>query len=156
MTTDKTLATAKHGGCVQLATVPERERFEAWAKSRDPDFCIYRDGSYPFEWQGQWEAWQAAQPSPGGQGAEPVAHEYTFAGLGKRDSVAFIGPEYKPAAPKGMQLVGVRPLYAVRQPVGDMKRLVEVLVEIRSRLGPEDHELRDRIGDLIDNNSEVQ
>jgi len=67
MTTDKTLATAKHGGCVQLGT-SERERFEAWAKSRDPDFCIYRDGSYPFEWQGQWEAWQAAQPSPGGQG----------------------------------------------------------------------------------------
>lgn len=71
MTTDKapaTLATAKHGVCVQLGT-SERERFEAWAKSRDPDFCIYRDGSYPFEWQGQWEAWQAAQPSPGGQDA---------------------------------------------------------------------------------------
>ncbi|CAL1778373.1 hypothetical protein BRC2024_HCTLARHO_CDS_0105 [Acinetobacter phage vB_AbaS_Silvergun] len=43
---------------------------------------------------------------------EPVAYEYTFSGLGKRVSEAHIGPEFKPAAPKNMQLVAVHPLYA--------------------------------------------
>jgi len=64
MTTDKTpatLATAKHGGCVQLAD-SERARFEAFL--RDNPFMALMAGT-------AWQVWQAAlsaQPSPGGQG----------------------------------------------------------------------------------------
>lgn len=87
MSNDKTLATAKHGGCVQLST-SERERFEAWASDcyhiqRMGD--LYRSALTTNAWQ----AWQAAlsaqpspatckeclqvQPSPGGQG-DAVRH----------------------------------------------------------------------------------
>lgn len=65
-------------------------------------------------------------------GQEPVAHEYTFAGLGKRDSVAFVGPEYKPAAPKGMQLVAVRPLYRQPAQAVDLGQFREAVAEWRS------------------------
>lgn len=93
MSNDKTLATVKHGGCVQLPS-SERARFEAWAEGNN----------YEMEWTGlryveeathdAWLAWQAAlsaqpkyftdayelglrdgkslsaQPAPGGQGDE--------------------------------------------------------------------------------------
>jgi len=82
-----TLATVKHGGCVQLPT-SERERFEAWhrgkfktrwqtgAPTRDMHNGVYADNYGPAEQQERWELWQAAtaaryaQPSPGGQGDE--------------------------------------------------------------------------------------
>lgn len=74
MTTDKTpatLATAKHGGCVQLPT-SERERFEAWADGSGRSTARFNDGGYCDERTvSAWLAWQAAlsaQPSPGGQG----------------------------------------------------------------------------------------
>ncbi|MFE3968342.1 hypothetical protein [Stenotrophomonas sp. YIM B13575] len=96
MTTDKTpatLATVKHGGCVQLAA-SERARFEAWhcekfktrwqtgAPTRDLHNGVYADNYGPAEQQERWELWQAAtalsaQPSPGGQDAlvtELTAH----------------------------------------------------------------------------------
>ncbi|WP_223482335.1 hypothetical protein [Stenotrophomonas sp. OVS01A] len=73
MTTDKTpatLATAKHGGCVQLLN-SERERFEAWAKHRVSSMARAADGEYVSSFtHALWCAWQAAlsaQPSPGGQ-----------------------------------------------------------------------------------------
>ncbi|MEN5285564.1 hypothetical protein ABE494_06395 [Stenotrophomonas lactitubi] len=64
MTTDKTpatLATVKHGGCVQLPT-SERARFEAFL-SGNPLMGLMAGTA--------WQVWQAAlsaQPSPGGQG----------------------------------------------------------------------------------------
>jgi hypothetical protein len=78
MTTDKTpatLATAKHGGCVQLLN-SERERFDAWAKHRVSSMARAADGEYVSSFtHALWCAWQAAlsaQPSPGGQGdADP-------------------------------------------------------------------------------------
>lgn len=74
MSNDKTLATAKHGGCVQLPT-SERERFEAWADDRGLDTTKFSDNgmedSYDDLNTGQsWDAWLSAlsaQPSPGGQ-----------------------------------------------------------------------------------------
>jgi hypothetical protein len=69
----KTLATAKHGGCVQLST-SERERFEAWAISRGWSIQRCEDGLRRYcscDTEKMWEAFQAAlaaQPSPGGQG----------------------------------------------------------------------------------------
>lgn len=94
MSTDKTLATAKHGGCVQLGT-SERERFEAWhrekfktrwqtgAPTRDMHNGVYAENYGPAEQQERWELWQAisaaisAQPSPGGQG-ELLEHVARF------------------------------------------------------------------------------
>lgn len=85
MTTDKTpatLATVKHGGCVQLAS-SERERFEAWARTHHrlgESGYLEREqlsGDYrlqPTDYA--WTAWQAAlsaQPSPGGQDAPRCA-----------------------------------------------------------------------------------
>lgn len=71
MTTDKTLADAKPGGCVQLPT-SERERFEAWAESSGEGLSRWPDGLYVRQaTQVAWDAWQAAlsaQPSPGSQG----------------------------------------------------------------------------------------
>jgi hypothetical protein len=188
MTTDKTpatLATVKHGGCVQLGDglLPlPRTYYNACGDGSEPLYTAEQMRDYA-------RAALAAQPFPGGQGeglryltqreldsigsqaegmdgeqwdrwvqakfaevnglatvdsdgfttlaarqpvGEPVAHEYTFAGLGKRDSVAFIGPEYKPAAPKGMQLVAVRPLYAAPPaqivPFDTVLRVVKALV----------------------------
>lgn len=62
MSNDKTLATVKHGGCVQLAS-RERERFKAWWDAVRP---LERS---EFHYEIAWAAWQAAQPSPGGQDA---------------------------------------------------------------------------------------
>ncbi|MEX0180064.1 MULTISPECIES: hypothetical protein [unclassified Stenotrophomonas] len=193
MSNDKTLATVKHGGCVQLGTPGSR-----WAASGEPDphgtrydceraALVMGDltddelanavfmhgnerqtmadlvgGATPaiayltaakdrIRWLSRALAAAeslSAQPSPGGQDAsgliqdlraavslgrpllhsdvdeiaaalaarqpvgEPVAHEYTFTGMGKRDAVAHVGPEFTPVAPKGMQLAAVRPLYA--------------------------------------------
>lgn len=96
MSTEKTLATVKPGGCVQLPT-SERARFEAWAEPRkhtltrwgnspgevSPLFVNEVAGSYisPAA-QAAWEAWQhlSAQPSPGGQGdAGRIAVEFIAA-----------------------------------------------------------------------------
>lgn len=71
MSNDKTLATVKRGGCVQLPT-SERERFEAWASAYG--FPVAKtDGLYhSYTTATAWLAWQqaalSAQPSPGGQG----------------------------------------------------------------------------------------
>jgi len=87
MTTDKTpatLATAKHGGCVQLPT-SERERFEAWGRAERLPLARGKLGGYAFEVTAKaWLAWQylSAQPSPGGQGdawAIKLARESAFA-----------------------------------------------------------------------------
>lgn len=81
-----TLATVKHGGCVQLAN-SERERFEACAHAqsyRGGNILTDRDADHPELYadplaQLAWKIWQAAlsaQPSPGGQGdADTVALE---------------------------------------------------------------------------------
>lgn len=65
MSNDKTLATVKHGGCVQLPT-SERARFEAWAED---SYHLQRMGDVyrSVITTDAWRAWQAAlsaQPSP--------------------------------------------------------------------------------------------
>lgn len=76
-----TLATAKHGGCVQLPT-SERARFEACAHAqsyRGGNILTDRDADHPDVYadplaQLAWKIWQAAlaaQPSPGSQGDAP-------------------------------------------------------------------------------------
>jgi hypothetical protein len=73
MSNDKTLATVKHGGCVQLGT-SERERFEAYARQDPRYFNVARSGEgyyYPAT-QDAWASWQAALSvilSTGGQDA---------------------------------------------------------------------------------------
>jgi hypothetical protein len=76
MTTDKTpatLATAKHGGCVQLPTL-ERERFEAWiATQRDQGsehvMAMVSDTDDRYQspvTASMWGAWQAANATSEG------------------------------------------------------------------------------------------
>lgn len=71
MSNDKTLATAKHGGCVQLGDQAERARFEDWYVQNAFDYVANPIGSRDcaLQWKG-WQAALSAQPSPGGQGME--------------------------------------------------------------------------------------
>lgn len=80
MTTDKipsTLATAKHGGCVQLGDAAERARFEAWALGECLSLHRYDSGPYSHDrTSSAWLAWQAALASRQPVG-EPVAVRVT-------------------------------------------------------------------------------
>lgn len=77
-----TLATVKHGGCVQLPS-SERTRFEAWITGRRLDTTRWSDGTYTDSSVAlQWFAWQeaalsalSAQPSPGGQDASGLIQD---------------------------------------------------------------------------------
>ena len=72
MSNNKTLATAKHGGCVQLGS-PERERFEAWAESAGYALTL-EDGRYEFAaTRCVWTAWIAATESRQMGPQEPAA-----------------------------------------------------------------------------------
>lgn len=117
MTTDKTratVATAKHGGCVQLPT-SERERFEAWASDcyhiqRMGD--LYRSALTTNAWQA-WQAALSAQPSPAGQG-DALLREVS-AQLESLDCGACIGSD----APMEDLHGRIAAHLAARQPVGE-------------------------------------
>jgi len=129
--TPATLATAKHGGCVQLAT-SERERFEAWhcekfktswqtgAPTRDMHNGVYAENYGPAEQQARWELWQAAwksalsaQPSPGGQDVLATVEE--LAELNR--ACAALDPDYKGPTDAAVQVLIAA--LAARQPVGE-------------------------------------
>lgn len=71
MTTDnKTLADVQPGGRVRLGDQAERARFEAWNRENWPNLDLSRGplGDYmQARVRSDWQLWQAAQPSPGGQ-----------------------------------------------------------------------------------------
>lgn len=91
MSNDKTLATAKHGGCVQLATAPER-----CAECRHTTFELHPDGHICVH----CKLIVATQPSPGGEGDAPLrvfsAGRWTYDGTGQTfshedmDAAAFV------------------------------------------------------------------
>ncbi|MGG6341669.1 hypothetical protein ACQ5SA_00310 [Stenotrophomonas indicatrix] len=108
-----TLATVKHGGCVQLPT-SERERFEAY---RGGDLERDAQGYYVNAPTAQdWAMWQAAlsaQPSPGGQGDARL-----LADVDERIATAkALGYENDIGVGIGL-LQCVRAALAARQPVG--------------------------------------
>lgn len=73
MTTDnRTLADVQPGGRVRLGDQAERARFEAWNRENWPNLDLSRGplGDYmQARVRSDWQLWQAAQPSPGGQDA---------------------------------------------------------------------------------------
>ena len=71
MSTDKTQADVQPGGRVRLGDQAERARFEAWNRENWPNLDLSRGplGDYmQARVRSDWQLWQAAQPSPGGQG----------------------------------------------------------------------------------------
>jgi len=116
MTTDKTpatLATVKHGGCVQLGS-EERVRFDAWLETISVDTTRWGDGEYTDPYAANyWLAWQAApsaQSSPGGQGALADAARRVISDIDSGDYHGEISEATYAALEEAL---------AARQPVGN-------------------------------------
>lgn len=164
--TPATLATVKHGGCVQLPT-SERARFEAWASAYG--FPVAKtDGLYhSYTTATAWLAWQqaalSAQPSPGGQGNALVTDEMVQAackvwaetpGQGEdwmqaalKAALAARQPETSHAAYHTDKAVGRREAeLEARQPVGEPVAYIEHFADQLSRVEMTMHGLQLGIG----------
>ncbi|HHA2975898.1 TPA: hypothetical protein ACOFD8_003278 [Stenotrophomonas maltophilia] len=131
MTTDKTpatLATVKHGGCVQLPS-SERERFEAWARThhrlgesgyleREQLSGDYRLQPTDYAWRA-WQAALSAQPSPGGQGGFNYERMFVDACAALAEVSRELGcdPEQGGAEPILAAIAELREALSARQPV---------------------------------------
>lgn len=90
MTTDnKTLADVQPGGRVRLGDQAERARFEAWNRENWPNLDLSRGplGDYmQARVRSDWQLWQAAQPSSGGQGDDSPMAKMAAALRGKAEA----------------------------------------------------------------------
>jgi len=153
MTTDKTLADAKPGGCVQLPT-PERGRFEACAHAqsyRGGNILTDRDADHPELYadplaQLAWKIWQAAlsaQPSPGGQDA--ARYERLFLSAVEMLTKISLRLGLEPNSDGVEPMLAAIDALAARQPVATMPEWFELVIRDVCELDPEEPDAADTV-----------
>lgn len=130
-----TLATAKHGGCVQLATVP-------YDRARELIGDAYNAGTHGIGYSQQamelHDAVITAQPSPGGQGdallpcpfcGESLTINGAGDGVHPRDSDCILAQHVVVADHAPHAAAWNRRALAARQPVGELVEATDAMVE---------------------------